>query len=134
MSNSVQTINDGSNTYFPGGVMTRQQGTGDYVGGLNANAALNKMAGWYATAELTIDSTANLLTLYPGLGCFAVEDIAASEKNIWYREVWQSAADTPRRHNAALSGFSGIQPQIRELLPVSGDASTIKCYFQKLGV
>jgi hypothetical protein len=126
MSNTCQTINLEPGVTVPG--------VGNFAGGsggLNLLECLNKINGWYATAEIAIDSDCDLLTVYPGLKCYAVEDIAASGRYIYYYEASQLTDANPRRHNGANSAFSGLQPQIRKIVYNGSYATTIKLYFQK---
>jgi hypothetical protein len=126
MSNSYQTI-----TLDPVAGTPAVGNFGNGGGGLNMAECLNKINGWFATAEIVIDSDADLLTQYPGLKCYAVEDITASGKYIYYYEANQATDANPRRHNGANSAYSGLQPQIRKLVYNGAYCTTIKCYFQK---
>jgi hypothetical protein len=129
MSNSAQTI-----TLEP---LATVPDVGNFTsggGGFNMMQCLNKINGWYATSEITIDSDADLTdgSLVPkGLKCYAVEDITASGKYIYYYEANQATDANARRHNGANGAFSGLQPQIRKLVYNAAYATTIKCYFQK---
>jgi hypothetical protein len=111
MANSCQTV-----TLEPGSTVPNVGSFGGGSGGLNLLECLNKINGWYATAEVVIDSDCDLTTQYPAMKCYAVEDITASGKYIYYYEANQLTDANPRRHNGANSAFSGIQPQIRKIV------------------